>query len=91
MLVIGVISCVDAWFNLEYPVHDGVEENPIARQILLSSNNNLALLIAAKAAGTMIALAFLKSYYYYNMIHAYIMAGTVALVQVMFLYYIMMG
>lgn len=86
-----MISCLDAWLNLVYPVHDGVEENPFARQILIASNNDIALLIAIKAVGTILALAFLRDYYYYNRGRAYIIAGALALIQVACLCYIVMG
>ena len=88
-MIIGIISCFDAGCNLFYPVNSLVEENPLAKYLLIISEQNVALLISMKATGTILALSFLKVYYYYFREQALIIASTLAIVQFFIIVYML--
>jgi hypothetical protein len=89
LLVIGCVSCADGILNIIYPVTAAVEENPIAAAILRASNDSIALLMALKAAGTILVLGFLQLYSRYKYEQALLIAGVLAGVQMWVLGYIL--
>ena len=70
---------VDTYLNIKYPVTADVEENPIARWLLLASHNNLGLLMAVKMMGTSLASCVLVAIYQRRKDLAVAIAGSVAL------------
>jgi hypothetical protein len=88
LAVTAGISSADAYLNLKYPVTSAVEENPIARWILLRSHNDVALLISLKLFGTSLVIGLLCLGYWLNKRAALIIAGAIATVQVVILLHI---
>ncbi len=88
LTVAAGISSADAYLNLRYPVTAAVEENPLARWILLRSHNDVALLISLKLFGTSLVIGLLCLGYWVHRRGALIVAGAIALVQVVILLHI---
>jgi hypothetical protein len=89
LVVIGVISCIDAALNVIYPVTVATEENPIAAAILRATHNNVWALMVCKTAGTLLVLGFLALYSRYKYAQAVLIAGVLALFQVLVLTYML--
>jgi hypothetical protein len=89
LIIVGGISCIDGILNIVYPVTAEVEENPIAAAILRASNDNIALLMTLKAAGTIFVLGFLALYSRWRYAKALLIAGTLAVFQMLALTYIL--
>lgn len=88
LAVAAGVSAADAYLNLKYPVTAAVEENPMARWILLRSHNDVALLISLKLFGTSLAIGLLCLGYWVHRRGALMIAGVIALVQVVILLHI---
>jgi len=85
LFIIVLVSVLDTYLNLKYPVTSSYEHNPLAKLVLIYSGENLPLLISIKFFGTCLALAFLIVYYNYSRVKAFIVAFIIAAVQFVFM------
>ncbi len=91
LFVILGFAAVDTYLNIEYPVKDKVEENPVAKWVLQHSHNDLGLLIALKLIGTNLAIALLTLYYRHKKGMALVASGSVAFIVTIMLMYMVIS
>jgi hypothetical protein len=65
-IIVGAISCYDAWLVQRYQFSILVlEENPLGRWLLEAGSGEVVLFVRAKLAGTLIVLSVLAALYRY--------------------------
>jgi hypothetical protein len=60
---VGLASALDGYLNLRHPVTPSVEENPMAKWILVRCGNEPSLLVRFKVASTVVVMALLWALY----------------------------
>jgi len=88
-LVIGVISSVDLYWSIVYQnyLYD-IELNPLGRLLIAMENGGVALFMAVKMLGTIVALGVLVVLYHWKKEYAWPVMTVMFVLQFILLVYI---